>query len=371
MLVLLTCLAVLVVLHLARGLLVPVVAAAMLAFLLRPAVRLLEHCRIPALIGSLLMVAVVITLPVVIMAQVGPAALHWIDRAPEVAQRIEALAKTASSPLERFSRVTREVDRLTEVGDQRWMAIPVEVTGQTAGRAVVARAGSWMLSAGAGALLLYFMLVYGEEALRRAVAAMRSRRHRRLVGVMLHRLEFDFGRYLATISVINLVLGVAVTIAMFLCGMPSPLLWGGLATVLNFVPYIGALTGIAIVTLVSLLSFDTGLMVLTPPLVYASLTTLEGYLVTPMILGFRFHLNPLVVLLAITVWAWLWGVAGALLAVPLLVVAQLALARVQFVRPLLCAMGDAPVPQRVIRSPEAERRARASVVRSPASSSRQ
>jgi predicted PurR-regulated permease PerM len=127
-------------------------------------------------------------------------------------------------------------------------------------------------------------------------------------------------RYLLTITLINAGLGVAQGIAMYFVGLPNPLLWGVMAFVLNFIPYVGALLGAGVVGLVALISFDSMTHAAVAPLVYLALTAVEGQVVTPSVLGRSLVLNPLVIFVAVMFWGWLWGVPGALMAVPLLVV---------------------------------------------------
>jgi predicted PurR-regulated permease PerM len=112
---------------------------------------------------------------------------------------------------------------------------------------------------------------------------------------------------------------VAVGTGMFLIGMPNPVLWGVIAALLNFIPYIGALLGVALVALIAFVTFDTIWMALLAPFIYLTCTTIEGQIVTPLILGRRLEMNTVAIFLAIAFWGWLWGIAGALIAVPLLV----------------------------------------------------
>jgi predicted PurR-regulated permease PerM len=124
--------------------------------------------------------------------------------------------------------------------------------------------------------------------------------------------------YLGAVTLVNLGLGSILATALFFLGMPNPLLWGGLAAVLTYVPYVGPAVGIALVTLASFVAFPTAGHAVLPPLVYFALSMLEGNFVTPMVLGRAFAVRPLVVFVWLALWAWLWSVPGAILAVPLL-----------------------------------------------------
>ncbi|MEZ5299810.1 MAG: AI-2E family transporter [Verrucomicrobiales bacterium] len=142
------------------------------------------------------------------------------------------------------------------------------------------------------------------------------------MGDKIHVIGSDVSRYLSTITLINACLGAAIALAMWLTGMPNPLLWGVVGALLNFVPVLGALAGTLLILIVATLSFDTPGAIALPTLSYFALTATEGNVLTPMILGKRFNINPVIVFLWLCLWAWVWGVAGALLAVPLLVAVQ-------------------------------------------------
>lgn len=121
---------------------------------------------------------------------------------------------------------------------------------------------------------------------------------------------------------------------MWLAGMPSPVVWGVMATILNFVPYFGAIVGGIIVGMVALITFPTVEYAVSIPLIYLALTSLEGQFVTPSILGRRLTLNPLVIFVTVVLWGWLWGVPGALLAVPILVTFKVICDNVDSLRPI-------------------------------------
>jgi predicted PurR-regulated permease PerM len=131
-------------------------------------------------------------------------------------------------------------------------------------------------------------------------------------------MEADISTYLITFTLLSIGEGTAVGLAMYFIGMPNPLLWGVMAAALNFIPYVGSLVGIVVLTLVALLSFEDAGRILMVPGAYLIIDITEGYFVTPYVLSKRLTLNPVVLFLWVVFWGWLWGVAGALMAVPLL-----------------------------------------------------
>ncbi|MDF1739346.1 MAG: AI-2E family transporter [Verrucomicrobiales bacterium] len=160
-------------------------------------------------------------------------------------------------------------------------------------------------------MLVFFFLAYGETLYRRITEGTET-------GMMCEALSEDISSYLLTITLINFALGVAVAAAMWLLDMPNPILWGAMATVLNYLPYLGAIIGSVIVALVAVITFTTLSEAATVPAVYYLLTLIEGGLITPMLIGKRFSLNPIIVVLWFLAWGSVWGIAGMLIATPTL-----------------------------------------------------
>jgi predicted PurR-regulated permease PerM len=168
-------------------------------------------------------------------------------------------------------------------------------------------------------VLLYFLLASGDVFLRKLVRVLPGLRDRILAVEISRSIQADIGRYFATTTLINLGLGFLTATAMWLLSMPSPLLLGTIAAVLNFLPYIGSAMTLVAIVLVAAISFDTFWQIALPPLTYLALTAIEGQLVQPMLLGQRLSLSPVVLFVWMMIWGWLWGVAGLILAVPMLV----------------------------------------------------
>ncbi len=148
------------------------------------------------------------------------------------------------------------------------------------------------------------------------------------------KIQQDIASYLTTISLIYFVVGRVTAGAMALLGMPTPVLWGAVATVLHFIPFLGPVITFLILCGVSLLTFDTWLRIILPPLFYFCLAGLEGYFITPMILGKRLMLNPIMVFAAILFWGWIWGIPGVFLAVPILTSMKIICDDVEWLKPV-------------------------------------
>lgn len=168
--------------------------------------------------------------------------------------------------------------------------------------------------------LLFFLLASGDLLYLKIVQSFDTMREKRNAYGALREIEDSLGSYLGAITLINACLGVAVGLAMWALGMPSPILFGLLAFSLNFIPYLGAVMGVGIATLVGLVSFPDLFWPVIVGGTYLMLTTIEGQLVTPYFVARRLQMNPVVVFLTVALWAWLWSVIGMIIAVPLLVV---------------------------------------------------
>lgn len=178
-------------------------------------------------------------------------------------------------------------------------------------------------------LLVFFFLVYGDLMLRRLVEASPSFGYKRHAVHVVRGIQYEVSRYILTASLINVGLGAVTAGMLWLYHMPDPLLWGTVAMLANFIPYVGAISTTAVLAVVGLLNFDQPSAALLPALTFAGITAFEGNVVTPLIQGHRMRLSPIAILLWLLVWGWLWGIPGALLAVPMLTSAKLVAERVR------------------------------------------
>jgi predicted PurR-regulated permease PerM len=158
-------------------------------------------------------------------------------------------------------------------------------------------------------------------------------RRRRAVRIA-RAIQSNLGRYLITVSCINAGLGLITAAAMHLFGMPNPVLWGVMVAILNFMPYLGAALSLGVLTMVAFLTFDSLGQILAVPAAVFVLTALEGQILTPVLTGRRLMLNPVAIFLSMLFWGWLWGVVGALIAVPILMVVKVLCDHVDSLAPI-------------------------------------
>jgi predicted PurR-regulated permease PerM len=179
-------------------------------------------------------------------------------------------------------------------------------------------------------LVLYFLLVSGDTFLRRIVEILpKFSDKRQAVDISQQIQEEDVSAYLITITAMNAAVGIATATAMHLCGLGDPLLWGAAAFLLNYIPILGPVVGTVIFFLAGMLSFDSLWGALLPPALYFGIHLVEGESLTPMLLARRFTLNPVLVILSLLFWLWMWGVPGAILAVPMLAIVKIVSDRVR------------------------------------------
>jgi len=236
---------------------------------------------------------------------------------PQATQTFEHKLENLRRPMQRASQLADKVERATDVGRDESVR---EVTLDKPGLLQNVLEGTTQFLAELFVMLFtaYFLLIDGDALLNRLFRLLPDAPDRERAGVVINAIERRMGQYLGTVTLINLGLGVALGTGLQLLGMPNPWLWAGLAAVFNYVPYLGPGVGIVTVGLASFLTFRETSTALLPPLVYLGLATVEGNVVTPLILGRTFHISPLVVFVWLVFWGWLWSVPGAIISVPLL-----------------------------------------------------
>jgi predicted PurR-regulated permease PerM len=172
-------------------------------------------------------------------------------------------------------------------------------------------------------VLLYFLLASGDMFLLKLVKILPTLDNKKLAVEIYRQIETDVSTYLSVVTLINIGFGCVIGFSMYLLGMPNPLLWGVMAAVLAYIPYLGALVGIITVTIVAILTFDDIYRIIMVPIVYFILDNIQGNLIMPMVLGRRLALNPVVIFIWLIFCGWIWGITGALLAVPLLAIIKI------------------------------------------------
>ncbi len=309
-------------LYLGRSFFLPITLAILLSFLLSPVVRGMKKLHIPEGLGAALVVLGLLGILGLGVVELATPAYDWMEQAPQSLRKVERKLRELKKPVQTMSKATEQVEKMTKVAAGREPA-KVTVTTETLGQRVFSRATNLVLSSVVMFILLYFLLASGDLFLRKLIKVLPSLADKKRAVDIARQIETEVSTYLATITLINGVVGVAVGTAMWLIGLPNPLLWGVLAAVANFIPYLGAITMMSVLAMVGFLSFDDLGQALLAPGAFIVLHLLETYLLTPLILGRRLTLNPVVIFLGFTFWGWIWGITGAVLAVPIMVVIKI------------------------------------------------
>jgi predicted PurR-regulated permease PerM len=311
----------------AQDLILPVLLAMFFALIGNPIIRVLQRLWIPRFFGALLVLAGGLFLAGVLGNQLIEPAGEWVRQAPRELKELAPKLREMVKPMQEANKAAENFARAAGGESRPVQVVRTEVNDPYRALTTTPR---MLASVLAVVLLTFFFMVYGEGLQRNAIALLQSRQQKKFTVEVLQSIEAELSRYVLTISVINAIVGLALAASLYFLGLPLPeaLLWGTMATLLNYAPYVGPLVGITVMLLIGLAAFD-GLAALLPAGIYLLLHTLEGQIVTPIVLGRRMRLSPLVLILGLMVFGALWGLVGLLLAVPLLVCVKLVLERTQ------------------------------------------
>jgi len=306
-------------LYFARDFFLPVVLALVFNFLLAPVVRFGKRFRIPeAFSAALVMVGLFGGVGLLAYELSGPLA-EWIEKAPEVGAKLQAKVQPLRKPIEKILKATDQIEGLTSIKATNQKP-PQRVELKQAGLLDVLFSGTSKLvfSFLVVVVLLFFLLASGDLFLSKLVHVLPTLSDKKKAVQIAREVEENISKYLFTITLINAGIGVGSGLIFWAFGLPNPALWGAVAGVLNFIPTVGSLSVAAIITVVAAITFPSLPHALFVPAAYLGLTITMGTFVNPLIMGRRLTLNPVVIFLGLSFWGWLWGIPGALLAVPML-----------------------------------------------------
>jgi predicted PurR-regulated permease PerM len=314
-----------------RSILLPIVLALLLSYLLRPIVRGLAKLKIPLAVS-----AAVILIGLLVLVGYGISALAtptvaWLQKAPAGLAELQHKLRPVKNSVAQVTQATSEIEKLATTNAE---IRTVEVKRHPITETFFTRTPEFIASAVLSLILLYFLIVYDQAFIAKLVKLLPTLSDKKTAVAIAHDIESQVSRYLFTITVINACLGLAVGTAVGLLGLRNPVMWGVMVALLNFVPYLGALTGIICMTIGATLSFDSLGYALIFPAVYLAFGTLEGSFITPWIMGRSLTLNPVIILLSLTFWGWMWGIVGIILAVPILAAFKIFCAHIKPMEPL-------------------------------------
>ncbi len=312
-------LAVLYTLHLGRVIFLPIAVALLFTVLFSPLLRRMKQLHVPEPLGAALLLVLLVASLGYGVSRLSEPAAEWVERAPAALREAEHKLRVLKKPMQEMSKATELFAKATTLDESKKKVQQVEVKSEGWQIKLFSITSEFVIGFATTLVLLFFLLSSGDLFLQKLVKVLPRWQDKKRAVEIVREIEAQLFRYLSTVTLINMGLGIAVGIAMYLLGMPNPILWGAMAALLTYLPYLGHLFGVIVVMLVAALTFDeVGHMFLVGG-VYVGLAIIEGSFATPMILGQRLELNPVMLLLGVMLWGWIWGIGGAFLAVPLLV----------------------------------------------------
>jgi predicted PurR-regulated permease PerM len=298
-----------------RGVFLPIALALVIGTILSPITNFAAKRYVPHAASAAILVLGFIGILSAIIVWLADPVRDWIGRAPEIGANLREKLAIFDTPIEALNRLREALGGAP--AQSKTIGFDINATLlQPALAALTPAVGQLLIFFGT----LFFFLAHRNQ-LKASIIRFGEGRDTRLRAIRVwNEVEDSLATYIATVAAINAVVGIIVAAVCYFLGLPSPLVWGVLAFVLNFIPYIGPATMILTLLGVGLVTFGSFYQSLIAPLVFIGMSTIEGQFVTPTVVGARLTLNPLFIFLSIAFWAWLWGPFGALLAAPLLII---------------------------------------------------
>jgi predicted PurR-regulated permease PerM len=300
----------------------PLTAALVVAIALVPFLEWMERRRVPPALAALIAVIAFLLVANTALVLIIVPATDWFSILP---QRLPRIQSNLAPLIDYYSQLQRFVDETVQM-----LASGPVAAAQTAAvdaprsllQFAATSAPSAIIQMVFGLLIIYFFLAGWTKLRRRTINSRDSFDGAMAVARVIQNVVDATSAYVLTIATVNLCLGAAVALSLWLVGMPSPLMWGGIVALLNFIPYFGPMLAAVLLALGGLMVFDDPWWALLPAALQVGFHLVEANVVTPMILGRRLTMNPLLILVSLAFWGWVWGTPGALLGVPLLIIIQ-------------------------------------------------
>lgn len=321
-------------LYFAAPVLMPITFALLLNMLLMPGVRLLVRCHLPTPLAAAIVLSSAVFLLLGTIYLLARPAQEWLQKAPDSFYKVEQKLRTITEPIENIEKATAKIEQATKSGNQSTETQEITLVRPSLTDILLSGTPQVLATAGVVTILLFFLLSSGDTFLRKLVAVIPTLEDKKRAVEIVRNIQGDISFYLLAITLVNLGLGISVAAVLAFLGVSNPLLWGAMVAILNFAPYVGAAVNLVVLTTVGMLSFDSLSQALLVPGIFAVLSVLASNVILPLALGQRLLLSPVAIFVAIMVWGWMWGVIGALLAVPLLASFKIVCERVESLQPI-------------------------------------
>jgi Predicted permease len=323
-------------LYIAHQIVLPIILAVLTSLLLAPLVKKAYlRWRIPRVVSALVLVLAVLAGILGLGAAVATPALEWAQKAPEGLSRLLVGESEIMRQIDKVSQSAEQVEKSVEELSKDQGTKPTTVVLQTDSwrSQLMSKARNGIAGLALALALTYFLLVSGDRLIRNFVKQL-PRSQRKTVLRITHDSQHQIAQYLAVLGLSNTSVGVLTGLICWAIGLPDPAVWGLIAGLARFIPYLGNMLTITLLAIVSAISLDVLWMMVLAPISFIVLTTIVGFFLEPWIHGFRMAINPVIIFVSIFFWGWLWGPVGVLLAVPLMTVIQVVLKQIPRLRPV-------------------------------------
>lgn len=323
-------------LHLARSLFLPIVLALLLHFLLIPIVRAFRRLGVPEAAGAAMVMLAFSGGVAVAAYQLADPAAGWVDKAPAALRALDKKLRPVKQSVEQVSQATSAIEGMAQPGGgaQSGSPVPTVAVKSDWRTPLLQWTGQVAAEIGATMVLLYFLLASGDMFLHKLSRVIANVDDRRCAADIVTGIERQLSCFLFYSAVQNTGVAVFFGLGLWGLGMPNPVLWAAVTVVLQFIPYIGTIAVVAVTSVIAALTFDELWRMLLPAAMFIGLTWVKGMFVTPALLGQQLALNPVAVLVGLILWGWIWGVPGALLAVPVTAAIKIAADHITSWKPL-------------------------------------
>lgn len=310
---------------------IPFVLALVLKMVFHPLMRHLEKMRIPRAAASMVIIFALLGSVIGFGAILSQPAAEWGAKLPAAIPKLQERLSFVTKPVKDTQQFLSQADHIADSGSRH--VVVAQMPGTNLSDKILLTTQQVIGGMFTTLLILLFMLTAGDTFLRRFVEILPRFQDKRQAVDISHEIEHDISRYLLTITAMNICVGTLAGLAMLVCGVEDPILWGFLAFLLNYIPIIGPFSGIVMFFLVGTMSIENSWVAFVPAGLYVMIHFTEGTLVTPMLLARRFTINPVLVIMSLIFWYWMWGIPGAILAMPMLAIMKLICDRIDRLAP--------------------------------------
>ncbi|WP_182869546.1 AI-2E family transporter [Rhodopirellula sp. JC639] len=337
-------------LYIGRNLFVPIAVALFAYLTVRPMIRTCSRLGIPtAVSAAAIMIGLCCASGAAMYMLSGPAR-EMLQEVPRSMKEVKHKLAFVFDHLETVNDATEDISQAADEEnlspDEKPVPVQIKPTAWTTTSPLIAGTGNAMSFFSIAGVLLYFLMAAGDALIRNLMSALPTFSSKRRFIEAVESVQDALSSYLAWVTLINACLGIAIGTAMWALEMPSPVLWGVAAMLLNFVPIVGAMVGIACVFFVALVNHEHASYAFIVAGTYATLTTLEGQFITPSILGRSMKLSSVLVFLSIVIWGWMWGMMGVFLAVPILIALTMISQKLDAMSPINAVLGGSEAGER-------------------------